>query len=74
MPGFKRHQDVILKTEPNQEYVEYNEEHEGFPITAGMKGRVNLIMPNGQYHVEIFNEKKEIVAYALMYEEELDAD
>ena len=69
---FKRHQLVSLKSSPNKEYIEYHEGHEGEQIKTGMKGKINLIMSNGQYHVEIFNEKDELIAYALMHEEELE--
>ena len=69
---FKRHQQVRLKSSPNAEYVEYHESFEGSSIKPGMKAKINLIMSNGQYHVEIFNDKDELIAYALMHEEELE--
>lgn len=74
---FKRHQKVVLLRDPNKEYVEYhNEDNPDFkeiPIKKGMKGRINIILPNGQYHVEISDEKGEILAYAPMNEEDLEA-
>ena len=69
---YKRHQLVRLKSIPNAEYIEYHEGHEEEQIHSGMKAKINLIMSNGQYHVEIFNEKDELIAYALMHEEELE--
>lgn len=69
---FKRHQEVLLKTSPNLEYVEYHDGFENAPLKAGMKGRINILLPNGQYHVEILDKKGNIVAYAPMPEEELE--
>ncbi len=68
---FKRHQPIILKMSPNPEYIEYYEEER--PIKKGMKGRINIILPNGQYHVEIFDEHGMTLAYAPMNEEDLEA-
>jgi hypothetical protein len=40
-----------------------------------MLGKINLILPNGQYHVEILNPKDEsdVIAYAPMDEDSLEA-
>ncbi len=74
---FKRHQSVVLLRDANPEYVEYhNSEEEDFkeiPIKRGMKGKINILLPNGQYHVGIFDKKGEILAYAPMNEEDLEA-
>ncbi len=74
---FKRHQTVHLLRDPDPEYVEYhNEDDSGFkeiPVTKGMKGRINVLLSNGQYHVEIFDTKGAILAYAPMGEEDLEA-
>ena len=70
---FKRHQDVVLKVSPNPEYVEYHEGFEGTPLKPGMKGKINLLLTNGQYHVEIFDGKGNLVAYAPLSEEDLQA-
>jgi hypothetical protein len=67
---FKRHQLVTLKIAPNPEYIEYYEEER--PIKKGMKGKINILLPNGQYHVEILDEKGEALAYAPMNEEDLE--
>ena len=73
---FKRHQDVIILKTPDKEYIEYhNEDEKGFkelPIEKGMKGRINILLPNGKYHVEIFDKKGNILAYAPFDEEELE--
>lgn len=75
---FKRHQAVILLKAPDSEYVEYhNEDNPDFkeiPIKKGMKGKINIILSNGQYHVEILDSNGEILAYAPFNEEDLRAD
>ncbi len=74
---FKKHQTVRLLRDPDPEYVEYHNEGEiegkEVPLTKGMRGRINLLLSNGQYHVEIFDTKGNILAYALMGEEDLEA-
>jgi hypothetical protein len=69
-PKFKIKDRVIITGSPDPEYVESYHEPE-IPIVAGMKGKINLIMPNGQYHVEIQDDKGEVIAYALFHEEQL---
>lgn len=69
---FKRHQAVKFTHAPNPEYIEYYEEKEE-PITPGMTGKINILLPNGQYHVEINNAKGKIIAYAPFNEEDLEA-
>lgn len=78
---FKRREKVILKRTPDLEYVEYHiedlgeniaEDHEKPKIEPGMNGKINLILPNGQYHVEILDAKGKVIAYAAMNEEDLD--
>ena len=68
---FKRHQSIILLRDPNPEYIEYYEEKQE-PIKKGMKGKINILLPNGQYHVEILNKNNEIIAYCAMNEEDLE--
>jgi len=73
---FKRHQKVRLITDPNPEYIEYhteNSEHENTPIKKGMIGEVNLILSSGKYHVKVFDEKGQELAYVPVDEEELEA-
>lgn len=76
---FKKHQAVKILLPPNKEYLEYHSEDEeksleDHPeIKKGMKGRINMILPNGQYHVEIHNDKGNIIAYAPFSEEDLES-
>ena len=74
---FKRHQSVLLLIDADPEYIEYHNEDdpnvEEIPIKKGMKGRINILLPNGQYHVEILDEKGNIIAYAPFNEENLEA-
>ena len=70
---FKRHQKVKLLTNP---LPDDTEPHQDPPvqITSGMKGEVNLILQNGQYHIKVLSDdKKEILAYVAMDEENLEA-
>ena len=73
---FKRHQPVILLRAPDPEYVEYHTElndDKQIPIVKGMKGRINILLPNGQYHVEILDERGDILAYASLSEDDLES-
>lgn len=74
---FKRHQRVKLLIAPDSEYVEYHNEEENIEekpeIKKGMLGEINIVLPNGQYHVKILDKKGNIVAYAPMSEEALEA-
>jgi hypothetical protein len=77
---FKRHQAVKILVLPNPEYIEYHSEdeekalEEKHPeIKKGMKGRINMILPNGQYHVELQDSKGNIIAYAAFSEEDLES-
>ena len=74
---FKRHQSVKILRIPDSEFIEFhNEEDETktkeLPIKVGMSGKINIILPNGKYHVEILNEKGKIFAYAPFDEEDLE--
>lgn len=72
---FKRHQKVRILVTPDPEYVEYHEEdEENKPeIKKGMIGKINIILPNGQYHVAILDEDGNIIAYAPFSEDSLQA-
>ena len=74
---FKRHQKVKLLRDPDQEYIEYHNIEENLEnrpkITKGMLGRINILLPNGQYHVEILDKEGNTMAYAKMDEESLEA-
>ncbi len=67
---FKRHQKIKLLVDPDIEYVEYYQDE--IPIKKGMLGKINILLPNGQYHVEILDKKGEVLAYAPMNEEDLE--
>lgn len=75
---FKRHQKVRLLSSPDPEYVEYHEElndsEEKPEIKKGMAGKINIILPNGQYHVAILNDEGEIIAYVMVSEEFLEEE
>ena len=74
---FKRHQLVKILKSPEKEYIEYHNEDDNdfkeIPIIAGMQGKINIILPNGKYHVEILDKKGKILAYAPFEEDELEA-
>ena len=71
---FKRHQKVILLVDPDKEYIEYNPElEEEVLIKKGTQGIVNIILPNGKYHVKIIDKKGNTIAYVPLDEEELGA-
>ncbi|MEK6888598.1 MAG: hypothetical protein AABW80_00660 [Nanoarchaeota archaeon] len=75
---FKRHQNVKILRAPDPEYVEYHNEDDPkfkeISIVSGMHGKINILLPNGQYHVEIFDKKDNILAYAPFNEEDLEAE
>ncbi len=81
---FKRGDKVRLLLDPDPEYIEYHEDEEGniseVPIKKGMTGEINVLLPNGQYHVEIYSsgtkpnsKDKKIIAYVPMSEDYLEA-
>ncbi|MBS3091084.1 hypothetical protein J4217_01385 [Candidatus Pacearchaeota archaeon] len=74
---FKKHQKVKLLRDPDREYIEYHEELEDEEkkpaIIAGMQGRINIILPNGQYHVQIEDKKGNIIAYCSVSEDDIEA-
>jgi len=72
---FKRGQKVKILRAPDVEYVEYhteNSDEEQIPIVAGMIGKINVILQNGQYHVEIFDSGGKEFAYAPFDEDSLE--
>jgi len=70
---FKRHQKVKLLVDPDTEFVEFQPDKENLEIKKGMFGKINVILPNGQYHVEILDSDGETLAYAAMSEESLES-
>ncbi len=77
---FKRQQSVKILVEPNPEFLEYHnpdDEEKAIEgkhplIKKGMKGKVNIILPNGQYHIELHDNKGNTIAYAPFNEEDLE--
>jgi len=70
---FKRHDRVRILIDVNPEYVEYVEDDSNkIPIVRGMEGEINIILPNGKYHVKILDKKGNIFAYAPIDEEYLE--
>jgi hypothetical protein len=72
-PKFKRHQKVKLLITPFKDRVEpYHDPP--IQIKAGMTGKINIILPNGDYHVEIIEENSgEKIAYVSIDEDGLEA-
>jgi hypothetical protein len=78
---FKRHDKVKILILPDEEYIEYHDESSDSQIQGdenpskvqvGMYGRINILLPNGQYHVEILDSEGKTIAYAPMPEEALE--
>ena len=71
---FKRHQKVVLLVDPDPEYVEYNPNLEKeVPIKKGALAEINMLLPNGKYHVRIIDKKGNTIAYAPFDEDQLGA-
>ena len=68
---FKRHQAVMLLRIPDRERIEWYGDEQ--PLTKGMSGTINILLPNGQYHVEIKDKAGAILCYAPCNEEDLQA-
>ncbi len=68
---FKRHEKVKLLIDPLEDDVEPYADPP-IEIKAGMTGKVNIILPNGQYHVEIIKDG-ETIAYVAMDEDHLES-
>jgi len=75
---FKRGDKIILKKNIISDYIEYhNEDEQGFqdlPIVKGMKGKINMLLTNGKYHVEVFDKKGNILAYVPIDEEDMEKE
>ena len=71
---FKRHEMVRILADPDSEYIEYSADYDEEQPSRrkGMNGKINIILPNVQYHVEILDEKGEVIAYIPMPEEFLE--
>ena len=71
---FRRHQKVKLLVDPDKEYIEPSEDYveKKIEIKKGMTGKINIVLPNGQYHVGILDSKENIIAYVVMSEDDLE--
>ena len=74
---FKRHSMVKILNVPDSETLEYNfednDEADKVEIKKGMHGKINVILPNGKYHVEILDKSGKVIAYAAFDEDSLEA-
>lgn len=68
---FKRHDKVKLLTDPDEEYIEPYKDPP-VPIKRGMTGTINILLPNGRYHVRVQDKNDEEIAYVVMDEESLE--
>ena len=69
---FKRHQPVRLLSNPREQDIEpYADPPQ--EIKKGATGTINIILPNGRYHVRISDKKGTEIAYVAMDEEKLEA-
>ncbi len=69
---FRRHEKVRLIISPLESDIESYEE-ETPSVSKGTIGEVNLLLPNGRYHVAIKNEKGEKLAFVVADEEALES-
>lgn len=68
---FKRHQKVKLLSAPKEDDIEPYAEN--VAIKAGAIGFINILLPNGRYHVRIEDTDGNELAYVAMDEEQLKA-
>ena len=68
---FRKHQKIVLLVSPNQEYIEYEPGFEETVIKKGALGEINIILPNGKYHVKIIDKNGNAIAYLPLDEEEM---
>lgn len=68
---FKRHQKVKLLADPKEEDVELYEDDA--KVKKGDTGKINIVLPNGRYHVRIEDKKGNELAYVAMDEDQLEA-
>jgi len=77
---FKKRQAVKILAVPDKEFIEYHNvadeelSLDNHPdIKVGTLGKINMVLPNGRYHVELHDKKGNIIAYAPFSEEELES-
>lgn len=66
----RRHDKVRLIAAPDPDYIEYYTDDQA-PIPSGTHGTINVILPNGKYHIRIEKNGQEY-AYVVMDEEALE--
>lgn len=67
---FKRHEKVRLLSAPREEDIERYEDNA--KISSGVIGTINMLLPNGRYHVKIEDKEGNEMAYIAMDEEQLE--
>jgi hypothetical protein len=70
--SFKRHQKVKLLSDPLENDIEPYADPP-VKIKAGTIGKVNIMLPNGRYHIKIEDKDGDEIAYVAMDEEQLEA-
>lgn len=70
--AFKRHQKVKLLAAPKEDDAEFYSDPP-IALQKGMIGYINILLPNGRYHVRIQDEQGNELAYVAMDEEQLEA-
>ena len=68
---FKRHQSVTILRAPHPDTIEWYGVEQ--LVAKGMRGKINILLPNGTYHVELLDEKGKTLAYAPFSEDDLEA-
>jgi hypothetical protein len=68
---FKRHQKVKLRVDPREEDIEWYVE-KPVSLKKGTTGFINILLPNGRYHVRVEDNEGNELAYVAMDEEQLE--
>lgn len=68
---FKRHQKVKILVTPREEDIELYSDSP-YNIKPGTIGFINILLPNGRYHVRIEDNEGNEIAYVAMDEEQLE--
>ncbi len=69
---FKRHDKVKIIINPLESDIESYDE-ENVKVTKGAIGEINMLLPNGRYHVLIKNTKGVKLGYVVVDEEGLES-
>ena len=68
---FKRHQMVKIKRVPLASDVEWYADEQ--PLMKNMTGKINILLSNGSYHVELHDAKGIVLGYMICSEDDLEA-